>query len=250
MGLRDSGAWAAARKQWYLGLERFPSAWAAWVRRPGRHVADRDTDIVVEGAGGSANTFVREALLRADPTLRIASHCHRAAHVRYGLRLGLPVLVLLREPVDAVASFLTRVPKHRTLVEQLDRYERFYTPLGGLHDRVALACFDDATTRLGTVVEMVNAQFGTAIAPYRDDDPVMRRDVEHTIESWARASLGEQRAHAAAMPRAERSGHREEVQAQLRRTLPEQLARCEALYEASAAVARDRMARHLATTTG
>ncbi len=43
----------------------------------------------------------------------MASHLHSATHVRRALALGIPVLIVLRPPVDSIASVMARFPDRR-----------------------------------------------------------------------------------------------------------------------------------------
>ncbi|MGH9049522.1 MAG: hypothetical protein ACRDY4_07335 [Acidimicrobiia bacterium] len=237
---------ADLRRRWYRALEPVPIAYCAWQRRfPGRHVVDRRTDLVVEGYPSAANTFAREALEHANRGIRIASHLHTVAHVRRALHLGVPVVILLRPPVDSVVSVLARFPGQSSgVASELRDYVRFYRGVLALSGRVALACFEDTTTRLGGVTGAVNRQLGTSFAPFDDNDPEAQRAVQARIDSWTEVVFGPGSEHHRAFPsvqrRAAASALRNEVRGPAHAALR---AQAEALNSDLAAIARERFDR-------
>jgi hypothetical protein len=237
---------ADLRRAWYRALEPIPIAHCAWQRRfPDRHVVDRRTDLVVEGYPSAANTFAREALEHANAGIRIASHLHTVAHIRHALRLGAPVVILLRPPVDSVVSVLARFPDQQSNVaSELRDYVRFYRGVLALADRVALACFEDTITRLGDVTRVLNRQLGTSFVPFDDHDPEAQRAVQAKIDSWTEVVFGSGSEQHRALPsmqrRAATSGLREEVAGPAHAALR---AQAEALNCDLAAIARVRFDR-------
>jgi hypothetical protein len=234
------------RRQWYRGLEAVPIAYCAWQRRfPDRHVVDGDTDLVVEGYPSAANTFAREALEQSNPGIRIASHLHTVAHVRRALHLGVPVVILLRPPVESVVSVLARFPDQQSNVaSELRDYVRFYRGVLALADRVALTCFEDTTTRLGAVTRVVNHQLGTSFVAFDDNDPEGQQAVQAKIDSWTEVVFGPGSEHHRAFPsvrrRAATSARRDEVRGPAHAALRTQ---ADALNRDLAAIARERFDR-------
>ncbi|HEY0397034.1 MAG TPA: hypothetical protein VGF00_01520, partial [Acidimicrobiia bacterium] len=129
-------------------LEHVPGAYCALMRRrhPEWFLVDEDTDVVVEGYQSCGNTFARKALEHANPSLRIASHSHSWANVARGLRLGKPVVVLLRPPLEAVASHAVRM-RLDDLDRELRRYRHFYRRVAAMSASVVLAPFDVTVNR-------------------------------------------------------------------------------------------------------
>jgi hypothetical protein len=189
VGVRASRGWASARQLWYDALERAsPAAYCAWSRRfPERHVVDRKTDLVVEGYPAASNSWVREVFQLTQPGIRVASHLHSAAHVRRAVRLGIPTVVLLRPPLESVASLMARYPDRgyepRT---ELARYRRFYGDVRRLSDQVLLVRFDAAINSVGTLVDGLNRKFGCSFHPIDDSSPEFKARVFATLDHWSR----------------------------------------------------------------
>ncbi|ABC64534.1 hypothetical protein [Erythrobacter litoralis] len=130
--------------------------------RPGfRHLAvGPDTDIVFEGFPRSANTYAVVAFETAQQRpVTIAHHTHAEAQVLEGARLGIPVVVLIRRPADAIASL--RVMERFDPDRALDRWIAFHRAVLRVSDRVVVADFETVTSDMGGVIDAVNATFGT-----------------------------------------------------------------------------------------
>jgi hypothetical protein len=217
-------------------IEEVPSAYCSVMRRryPEWPLVDPDTDVVIEGYQSSGNTFARKAMAHANPQIRIASHSHSWAHVAHGLRLGKPVVVLLRHPLDAVASHAVRM-RLDDLDRELRRYRHYYRRVSRLSESVVLAPFDVTITRFGDVIGQVNARFHTRFNLFDHDDPAAVAKVFEEMESDALSvpSDLDSRIWSIARPSPERKEATREVRARLtsERHQPA-LARCEAVHEA------------------
>src|ERR671917_1161141 len=110
-------------------------------RHPEWFLVDADTDLVIEGYQSCGNTFARKATEHANPDARIASHSHSWANVARGLRLGKPVVILLRPPLDAIASHAVRM-RLDNLDRELRRYHRFFRKVAGATDNVVVTPFE------------------------------------------------------------------------------------------------------------
>ena len=140
------------------------------------------TDVVVEGFPRSGNTFIRFALLQANgPGLEISSHVHVPAQVELAVRHALPTLVVVRDPIDTVASNLVYSP-HARPEQVLAEWIHYHRRVLPLHDGLVLATFDEVVTDLGAVTARVNARFGTDLLPFVPSEP-NRAEVFAAIEA-------------------------------------------------------------------
>jgi hypothetical protein len=108
--VKDWRAYRRTRLGWYSLLERQPAAYCGYrrLRHPTWPVVGAGTDVVIEGRPGCGNSFAREAMLLANPGIRVASHVHSPAQVLEAIRLHKPVLVIVRDPLDAIVSEAAR----------------------------------------------------------------------------------------------------------------------------------------------
>lgn len=239
--IRSSLPWGRARRGWYQVLEEAsPATFCAWNRRfPERTVVDRSTDLVIEGYPSAANSLAREILYRTTPGIRIASHLHSPAHVRRAVDLGVPTLVLLRPPVESVASLLARYPERRLRpASELARYQRFYSAVLRMSEAVVLARFEDTVGSFASVIELVNDRFGTAFGTFDQSDGAFVEEVFATLDYWSEKVSGDRFEVVTPRPSAARAeavaAARHVVEGQGGRS---RLARCRALHDRLAAIA-------------
>lgn len=215
-------------------LERVPAVYCSVMRRrhPEWFLVDADTDIVIESYQSCGNTFARKAMERANPDARIASHSHSWANVARGLRLGKPVVVLLRHPVDAVASHAVRM--HLDDVDrELQRYHRFFERVRGAAADVVLTPFEVTVNRFGDVIAEVNARFSTNFKIFDHADPAAKAAVFEEMDREALSSPAElDRRWRVARPNAERAAATQEMKDRLRGEAHRStLIRCIAVYD-------------------
>lgn len=215
----------------------------AWNRRfEDRKVVDASTDLVIEGYPSAANGFAREAFQLTQPGIRIASHLHAGAHVRCGLSLGVPVLVVLREPVGSIASILARFPDEGFRPgAELVRYARFYEDIAKVADQVVLSRFEDTTGRLGVVSRAMNDALGTNFVVF-DDGPVLQERVHAVLDAWSQLVFGGRAEQATARPSPSRKEALERAVVDLRQPRHARaLAHCEELHGELATLAARRL---------
>jgi hypothetical protein len=130
------------------------------LRRPLNEVrVTRDTDVLIDGAPRSGNTFVRLAVQAANPTLNVASHLHVPYGVLKARSWGVPVLVLIRDPGDATAS-LVQVIKGLSVTTALRHWLHYY---GTLREREFNGCvfeFERATTDIAQTIAQFSIHTG------------------------------------------------------------------------------------------
>ena len=73
-----------------------------------KKISTKNCNIVIEGFPRSGNSFALSAFAYAHPDCdNIATHLHVAANVMLGVKYGVPVMLMLRSPVDAVKSLIS-----------------------------------------------------------------------------------------------------------------------------------------------
>jgi hypothetical protein len=133
-------------------------------------LARRGTAIVIDGFLRSGNTFsVAAFAISNSRDLHIGRHLHGAPHLLRAARLGIPAIALIREPREAVASYLVRRPTLNAddaVLEYLD----FYRTAWRVHEAFVVGLFDTVVSDFGAVISAVNRRFGTSFAPYESSD--------------------------------------------------------------------------------
>lgn len=141
------------------------------------------TEVVIEGFPRSANSFAVDAFRAAQPTpVQIAHHLHAPAQIVAGAKRGLPTLLLIRDPMEAVPSLKAlhlqgaEIFEHPPLTTSLKHffriYARFYECVWPWRERYVIGHFPDVTHCFDLVVQSLNERFGTAFTAF---DPTEER---------------------------------------------------------------------------
>lgn len=198
-----------------------------------------DTEILIEGFPRSANSFAVVAFRRAQRRkVRLANNLHVPAQVIRGAKWGIPILLLMRTPKDAVASLAIRDPI--SIERALKYYVSFYEAAAEYSDSYVLGLFEDVTSDYGTVIERINERFGTDFMPFRHTGRNVERvfgRIEKVYErDFSGASSMEEAVSRPSSARGEAKQRlKDELEAPRHREL---LARAEAVYERLASEAR------------
>jgi len=161
-----------------------------WIRPKTRQITvSKDTEIVIEGFPRSANTFAVAAFTFAQELpVKIARHLHAPAQVIVAARRGIPCIVLIRKPRDAVLSLLVRAP-HISAEQALKDYIRFYSSVAPYCDKYVVGRFEEVTTDFGEVIRWVNAHFGTNFKLFEHSDENLRK-VFQIVEEMDKQDTG------------------------------------------------------------
>ncbi len=128
----------------------------------GDFVVRDTTELVIEGYPRSGNSFA-EAAFRFSQSrgFELAHHCHAAAHVIRATQLGVPTLVVFREPTEAGRSLVMHHPELFSASDALWEYCVFHEAIVPYVDKFVLASFEAVTTDFGVVIAALNRKFGT-----------------------------------------------------------------------------------------
>lgn len=133
-------------------------------------LVNKDTQIVIEGFPRSGNTFSVVALeCSQDKAVNIAHHLHAASQIIWAVNNGIPSVVLIRSPAEAVASFLIREPDLTIKLALLD-YIRFYKAVLPYKQKLAIVKFDQVITNYADSIKMINDKFDTSFNLFDHSD--------------------------------------------------------------------------------
>ena len=88
----------------------------------------------------------------------VAYHIHLPAHIIRALELRVPVLVIVRDPREAVASAVVREP-YMSIKVYLERYLVFYRALESLIGKFVVADYTEVVKDFPAVIERINTRF-------------------------------------------------------------------------------------------
>lgn len=146
------------------------------------------TDLLIESFPRCASSFAVAAFeVAQEPRrgLRVAHHVHTPAHVMVAVRLGVPAVVLIREPEDIVISHVIRKPS-RTVEDVLRGYLLFYEPLLPYRQGFVVGTFAEVVNDFGTVIRRINARFGTTFHEFENTEENVERCLKEIDAEWRR----------------------------------------------------------------
>lgn len=235
-------AWLRYELRTFLANYPFPYLTLATRLKPRANNAARveqGTDLVIQAYPRSANTYAYHAFQVANEqqNLKIAHHLHAPAQVILGAELGVPVLVIFRNPEDSVCSFVMRHPEVG-IRQALRSWLRFHRKVMTVRSAVYLASFIQITSDYADVIEGVNKRYGTQFTPYRKNEENEKKIRSRILKSEPlRDESGRPSDMAVALPTHERSSRKDAVLEEIRRHR-ELLSRCNALYAQMCAATR------------
>ena len=216
-------------------LAPYPSLAVPLARLRGEgELVDSRTDLVVESYPRCASSFAIAGFrLAQEPrSLRVAHHTHASGHVIAGIRLGIPALVLIREPEGAVVSSRIRHPA-RTYSDLLRGYCAFYEPLVPHRGDLVVGTFDEVIGgELGAITRRLNARFGTTFAEFEPTQENVARVMREIDQDWrARRGEGDRLERVIPRPSPVREGLKSKMQERYAVEAPQKLRqRAEELY--------------------
>ncbi len=162
------------------------------------------TDLVIEGFPRSGNTFTTFAVDDASGhRLTIASHVHQPSQIKLALARGVPTVLVVRDPVSALASYLVYDPRFSepTVIGEYCSYHRQLVPYA---ERLLICEFDEVTSHMRSVVGRINHRYSLQIGPF-DEAPSNVERVLAQIE-WRHKLVhpGLDPVQSAASPRSDR----------------------------------------------
>jgi len=166
------------------------------------------TDLCIEGFPRSANSFAVGAFEQAQSQpVQIAHHNHVPAPLLDACRRGLPTMVLIRDPVEAVISNRglqlqigavedKPMPMHVSFETQLKAWHSFYDTVWPKRDQVVIAPFETVTDDFGPIIDQVNTRFGTEFDRFdhtdANVDAIRSTRGYHALPSGQRTTLKQQ----------------------------------------------------------
>jgi hypothetical protein len=174
-----------------------------------------ESHVLIEGFPRSANTFAVVALKMSQPhSIHVGRHLHSLGHVRRGLELGKPALIVIRHPRDAVLSLAIAHPELE-LASLLTEYIDFYEGIEKLGDAVVLGDFNEVTSDFGAVTRRLNARFGTNFHEFEPTPENLQRCYQLIDDEDRRNTGGVSRPTRVARPTAERDQKKLELSSRL-----------------------------------
>ena len=137
-----------------------------------------DTKLVIDAFPRSGNTFATYAFQQAQQKrIRIGHHFHAPAAVAAAAKKNIPILTIIREPDDAVISWvLFGFSPH--IEEGYYDYINFYQVVEKYRPRIFVARFESVTEDLGEVIIALNKKYSTHFTSFEHSEQNVRQVFE------------------------------------------------------------------------
>lgn len=122
-----------------------------------RNLVGAGTDVCIEAPSGSGNSFLVSGFRMINSDVRVAHHHHVAAQLERSVARRIPTLVILRHPVDCVASRSQGAPWLTGPVFR--QWIRFFEAAERLRASILSLSFESVTRDPGAAVERLNTRF-------------------------------------------------------------------------------------------
>jgi hypothetical protein len=140
------------------------------------------TDLIVEGFPRSGNTFTVFALQNAAQNqLQLSSHVHHPSQVKLAVERGIPTVLVVREPIAVLASYLT-YGQHGRPADVFKEYYSYHQELVPYADRVLIVDFDEISSDMPAIVDRINQRFSLQIPPFEQSP----ENIDHVFGEIAR----------------------------------------------------------------
>ena len=144
----------------------------------------RKTRITIEGYPRSANTYAVYAFKDVNDLQwnQVAHHLHVQAQIIRSVKYKIPVILLIRNPLEAVRSLVVRhdfIP----VSEALEDYSRFYEDLYSLNEGFVVANFEDVIENFGNITDQLNVKFSCNFNVFPDQDEQAKASVFDEIDN-------------------------------------------------------------------
>lgn len=148
-----------------------------------------DTEIIIEGYPRSANTFAVAAFEYSQRRKAcIARHTHAPAQIFQGVKHSIPVILLIRNPKDAVVSLVIR-DQTMTLRKALISYLWYHQAILAYVDKCVVAEFSKVVTNYSQILEQVNKKYGKNYTLFEHDN-IAEKSIFELVENMERADSG------------------------------------------------------------
>lgn len=136
--------------------------WPIAMVRQRKNILSRNFDLMVDGFPRSGNTFAANWFQLHSGANRISSHHHNPAAVTLAVQRSKPVLILIRNPAGAAASWAVR--SRYPIAYILDSYIDYYRLIAPLAADICICGFHELISSPEAVTARLNCRFGLNFA--------------------------------------------------------------------------------------
>lgn len=153
-----------------------------------------NTELILEGYPRSGNTFAFTAfdIAQGDNAVRVTHHLHTSSVVIAGIKRGIPCVIFVRNPEDAIISHII-YSQNLTIRQCLSSYIDFYEPLWKFRDKFITAKFEDVISNFGSITHQVNEKFSTSFSEFEHNQQNVNQCFSILENSWKDLGLNQKK---------------------------------------------------------
>ena len=187
-----------------------------------------DTDICIEGFPRSGNTFLYKLVKELNPELKTANHKHSVGHIKHAFYLNKPVIILIRDPLDAITSELIRYSNDGKIISKhlytINRYTQFYDYVSNVSNQVTLVTFAELTQDTERVLSELERKYALW------ERPVDYGYVAQEVLKKMKSKINEDNLYINSAPTERRDKIKLEVKNNLKETYPCEIRQAYSVY--------------------
>ncbi len=119
--------------------------------------ANKNTDLTIDGFQRSANTFAYVGFSILNNHTRVAHHAHTSSQIIYSVNNDIPVLLLIRNPIDSIVSFYIFLNGEVPFKVIINSWKHFYLPLIKFKDKIFVSDFNDTINDFEDTIKKINS---------------------------------------------------------------------------------------------
>ncbi len=169
----------------FLGSNKLLFVFLSLHPRLKQSLISRSTEICIEGFPRSANSFFTTSFQLINPEVRCAHHVHVPMQVIRAVEFNIPCIVLIRNPLDAIASVLV-ADRNLSPELALQSYIDFYQNIWQFRAKVVVSEFNQTIQDVKQVILSVNSHYNCAFNA-QDLTPSMKDEVFFRIKEVNKA---------------------------------------------------------------
>lgn len=179
---------------------------------PKNYIVQKDiTDICIDGYPRSANSFSVRMFRKANPGAVIAHHTHAVANIRKAIDCSIPIVVLIRNPEQAIVSSVI-AHENNDIDNEIYRYIDFYDWILKKISNVVIADFDIVVNDYNAIILNVNNHFKKSydfLEDVKEADVQVKNDIEERFDVLGQSKMS----HIKPIPTSARDSVKEELRA-------------------------------------
>ena len=74
-----------------------------------KYLPNRETDIFISAYPRSGNDYVKQLTKNYNSSIKISSHFHKVGAFKLAIKLGIPTIAVIRDPVECISSSISQV---------------------------------------------------------------------------------------------------------------------------------------------